>query len=74
VARSSAEGPRTPKEPAKAKMNQWLRFSSAYETSIAVTATSPKIVNGFIQLPESVSQEGSGHRRNGYSSMISLLL
>jgi hypothetical protein len=33
-------------------MNQWLRFSSAYETSMAVTATSPKIVSGFILFPE----------------------
>ena len=41
-------------EPAKARTNQWLRFSSAYETSIAVTAASPKIVSGFILLSESV--------------------
>jgi len=33
-------------------MSQGLRLSSAYETSIAVTATSPKIVSGFILLSE----------------------
>jgi hypothetical protein len=32
-------------------MNQWLRFSSAYVTNIAVTAKSPKLVNRSTHAP-----------------------
>jgi hypothetical protein len=38
-------------DPAKAGMNKLLRFSGAYEISMAVAAIVPKIVRGFIRVP-----------------------
>jgi hypothetical protein len=48
-----------PHDKANAKMNQWLRFSNAYETSMQVTANNPKIVTGFIDESSLIHRPGT---------------
>jgi hypothetical protein len=40
-------------------MNQGLRFSNVYETSMQVTANNPKIVSGFIDESSLIHRPGT---------------
>ena len=48
-----------PHDNANAKMNQGLRFSNVYETSMQVTANNPKIVSGFIDESSLIHRPGT---------------
>jgi hypothetical protein len=54
-------------------MNQWLRFSRAYETNIAVTANSPKIVSGFIRFAPGANYNSPANYFQHYERFATIL-